>query len=289
VVSTYPYWEYGNKYYVWDTFYKSLELNLKEYIIRNNYHITDKLHIDKNKIINNDVFHSFYIKYIDSFDYENFISIYCRHIDDIIIIPLTDTDKTLLANKFKIRQYREINITNKDFNDLYYRIDKIIHDYSNKWFVRLSSNSAKRDVPITPLDSTLDILDLLTKSKTFYLQEYTVNKASNIILIPYNNIQPSNEFRLFVCNKKITAATQQVWYRKFNYNKAVLNNIIEAINSYSLDDIPSMCVLDTYFDGIKLKLIEINPWICAGSGLYDYDRDHNILFGMVAPQLRIIE
>lgn len=152
------------------------------------------------------------------------------------------------------------------------------------WFVKLSTQSSKHDSNIKGIDTAEGVLDVITNSPTLLKGEWQRrNKSTYIILKPWNSlISDFNEFRLFVWENKITAASQQHWYIWLDLSKEYVNTVINVINDYRHSPkLPSNCVLDVIIlEDATIIIIELNPWICSGSSLFSWAVDYKVLYGL---------
>ena len=167
-----------------------------------------------------------------------------------------------------------------------------------KYFMRLSSTSGKNYQDVRPMCTTEDILSNLIKNKIFVKREYgRKNKDTYLILIPWNDdMDERYEFRIFVKDGKLVAASQQWWSTLFNYTQEEIDIIDKAINNISFlkDIIYQDYIGDVYIDINEkvCKLVEINPYGAhcgAGSSLFNWITDYDILYNKVNdPQLRYL-
>ncbi len=137
-------------------------------------------------------------------------------------------------------------------------------------------------------------LPYLTKSKKFLAQEYTARaKRTCVIAVPWSETISSTkkwEFRLFMRNGSIVAASQQEWNTVFDYTDEDVETILRAIKAIRfLPHLPfKTCVLDTWIEPqtATLNLIEVNPWGPSGSALFHYLADFN---PTTPPELRLLK
>lgn len=236
-----------------------------------------------------------YDAYTFGFDYDNWYSpMIANGPSNVIIVTLTDMEKQILSDAAEIRirknkPYEE----NNGLKSIRERIEKVT-DINKEYFVRLSGTSAKKDfIQLTPLKKSRNIMNHLTGSFSFLSQEYCKKKKTSIIIIPWNNlIKPRQEFRVFICEKKITAISAQRWGRDHTYTIEEANIIEESIcKSNFWHDIPyDSFVADVWvnFEEEKAYLIECNPFgifSASGSALFSWEKNYNILYGKTKPQL----
>ncbi len=95
-----------------------------------------------------------------------------------------------------------------------------------KYFVRLSSTSGKNVKSVRPFSNVNDIISHITSNKLFVEQEYKRDKDSYLVLVPWNdNIDDRYEYRIFVVDGKLTAASQQNCRELYNYTSDELEMI----------------------------------------------------------------
>jgi D123 len=138
----------------------------------------------------------------------------------------------------------------------------------------------------------------LTALDIFVTREYEREKETCLILMPYiMNIDKSNEFRIFVVNNKLTAASPQYWFIHTQYSCEELEAFEEALNNIPfIDSVPyNTFVADVYINvGTKeCHLIELNPFGAqsgAGASFFNWHTDYDILYGKTDkdPELRYL-
>ena len=133
--------------------------------------------------------------------------------------------------------------------------------------------------------------------KEFQHRDFAIQgKDTYIIIRPWNDkINARNEFRLFVVNRKITGASPQKWAQCHNYTEDELDIVEECIlNADLLRFSPyDTFVADVYidFETKKCHLIEFNCFgdhSGAGSSLFNWHTDRNILYGLSQPEIRFL-
>jgi len=159
-----------------------------------------------------------------------------------------------------------------------------------EWFVRMSACSGKRDEPLRPLTSVRAMLDFLTSCRNFYAREFQqADKDSYIVVTPWlgSALQPRLELRLFIHERRLTAASQQHCYSVYRYSERDLTLLKAALSgrdeTHSLQRlIDSVCyssfVADAFIDTTTgaLRLIECNPYgeySGSGGGLFSWVHD----------------
>jgi hypothetical protein len=159
------------------------------------------------------------------------------------------------------------------------------------YFVKVNNVSLKYGVHgVGPYNNIKNVIESSVTCTKWHSPIYpNVNKL-DIYLLPWVTIEPVNEFRVFVCNNKITAISQQNLYVKLYDEQSIqkipenLNIIIEYFNkeintkitwisSYSYD----FAIIDS-----KPYFIEMNCFgkeYAAGSALFHWLLDEDILYG----------
>lgn len=241
-----------------------------------------------------------YQSYLDSFDYNVWYSPdFFEKTNNVEIIDLNPF-KECLRSVAKKRLYHEPYSL-----DALLPLKELISSVISKKyksleiFARLSSTSGKNAVALEPLKTPDDIIRFMIKNKLFYHQEYTQDKPSCLILMPWNNsFDKRYEFRLFVYKRSITGISQQWWQQLFQYSEEELDAIVESINSPEFLKLVSKLpyntlVIDVQVDPLarKCSLIECNPFgehCGAGSSLFNWENDLEILYGKKDPEFRYL-
>ncbi len=160
-----------------------------------------------------------------------------------------------------------------------------------QYFVRLSSTSGKNDTPVRPYSNTQEIISHLQRCKLFRSREYSRDKPSWLILIPWNDtIDARNEFRIFVVDGVLCAASPQYWWETHNYSEDELDTIqsvlADMVHYQFIDNLPFRTfIADVYIDiaNQKMNIIELNPFGAhsgAGSSLFNWENDYPQLHGL---------
>lgn len=159
----------------------------------------------------------------------------------------------------------------------------------DKYFVRLSSTSGKNERSIPHLTNAKDIIKHITGNSLFINQEYNRKKPSWLILIPWNDkIDPRFEFRIFVVNNRLVAASPQRWWELIQHTIEELELFEEAFSNISfinhVHNPYHTFIADVYVDieSKSVKLIELNPFGAhcgAGSSLFNWIGDYDLLHG----------
>ncbi len=221
----------------------------------------------------------------------------------VILVTLSNEEKSILNDVTTDR----ISVTppkpyveNLELKQLRKRIESII-DKKQSYFIKLSGTSSKKDEPPVSLVKSRSMMDYLTRSFCFLSQEYCqMNKKTSIVFVPWNDaITPKSEFRVFVCNRHVTAVTQQRWSRDFAYTDQEVQVIETSImNSKFWINLPyEDVVADVYvdFNTQTAHLIECNPFGIFGpsaSGLFSWKFDDHILYftkPSQVPELRLVK
>jgi hypothetical protein len=168
-----------------------------------------------------------------------------------------------------------------------------------EYFVRLSGTSGKNEKPIRPFKYADDIIDHLARVELFRTREYERNKDTFLVLIPWNDaIDPRCEFRIFVVDNKLTAASPQRYWEHHQHSALELEAFETALNNIAfIGKVPYQTfVADVYIDVETsiCHLIELNPFGAhcgAGASFFNWIDDYNLLYGLEPqpqPQLRYL-
>jgi len=139
-------------------------------------------------------------------------------------------------------------------------------------------------------------LKMITESLVSSVSGHTPIKddttSITLYLLPFIGIKDHEEFRVFVCDKKITAISQQNLYSNVFKNipnhKELIEKYINIILKYFESDIKNILPYNdfTYDFAIlgedKPFFIEPNSFgkeYAAGSSLFHWERDYGILYG----------
>lgn len=209
-----------------------------------------------------------------------------------VLIDLSSDDvKSLISYKFD--------------NILLDKIDnaiKTLTSYQNdKVFVKLYSVSPKDEFS-EPDDLTVkksfEVLKLLTNSRRTY-NSLCNNIKSGIMLREYiPNLDSNNEFRLFIFGYNLRAISQYKCYdliEKYQ-NVTLRSHIYDLICKWWYDVNKKFTFSDfvadiVFLDNDEIKLIEINsygPGLLAGSALYNWVVDYDILHYSAKPDIRFL-
>jgi len=232
-----------------------------------------------------------YHAYIDGFDYHVWYSPYIPNgPQSVKLIHIPDTTKKVLLQMHDTRKY----IPNVHLSKLERKIQK--HMMPNtSYFVRLSSTSGKNEKSVEPFDSPYKIIMHLSSVKLFVDQEFKRDKDTYLILVPWQNkIDTRNEFRIFIHNKKLVAASPQKYWELNQHSQEELEAIEYALTYIKFIDQVSYdtFVADVYID-IETRicqLIELNPFGAhsgAGASLFNWETDYDLLHGKNHDQIEL--
>jgi len=167
------------------------------------------------------------------------------------------------------------------------QIDNLLEGKQQRYFARLSSTSGKAYCPIKPYTSSKQIVSLLQSCKLYADKEYKrKDKPTYLILMPWNDvIDARNEFRLFVVNRRVTAASPQRWGEVHNYSEEELDSFQEILsNPEFVQHVPyATFIADVYISSHQqCHLIELNafgPHSGVSSSLFHWIEDYDLLHG----------
>lgn len=164
------------------------------------------------------------------------------------------------------------------------QIESMIEE-DKQYFVRLSSTSGKNYTPLRPYTSANQIVSLLSTCKAYVDKEYKRNKPTYLILVPWNDsIDSRNEFRMFVVNRRVTAASPQRWGEIHNYSQDELEEFQDVLSNASfIQHVPhATFVADVYIAKQQCHLIELNAFGAhsgVSSSLFHWVEDFDLLHG----------
>ncbi|CAF0881187.1 unnamed protein product [Adineta ricciae] len=286
VMSVAPIRELNGDIIIWRPFFQSLRQSVLDYLTTRQYEVKDDFTFPYTpQTPTSDGFNNLLILYHESFDYQH------HHDEKTMglanIIPIPNKHKGEMGEITLIRMQTDRSITNfleRDAIEYLLPLIRAAMVSHPAWFVKLSAQSSKHDFSIKSVQTAEDVLNVITNSPTLYKVEWQHrNKPTYIILKPWNSsITKQNEFRLFIWLNKVTAATQQHWYAELDHSQEYIDTVVNTINNYEHSPkLPSICVLDVVIleDGTMI-IIELNPWISSGGGLFDYTMDYKVLYGL---------
>lgn len=174
----------------------------------------------------------------------------------------------------------------------------------SKFFVRLDDCSPKDNNGLRPLRTGREILSAILGSKRCMLRiEYAHRERlpyiKLILKLWRTDINPGNEFRVFVQEGDITAVSQYHWYEDSGWgvepkksNIPVVMKGIQDLFNILKPYLPfRSCVYDTHVkfledsdgDSVLVELVEFNPFgahISSGSALFHWVRDFDLMNGI---------
>lgn len=220
-----------------------------------------------------------------------------------LVIQMTGEEKEKLANLTKQRLHHAKSFCDIDQTGIF-NLKKKIENAMSKcpelgFFMRLSGTSGKNEKSVEPISSVDQAIANLTSNILFLHQEYERSeKTTCIILRPWiDKIEKKNEFRVFVHNGTITGVSQQHWKELFCYSEEELKAVQVAVSNapfFKPGRAPyHSFVADVWvsFEDSKCHLIEYNPFGAhcgAGSALFEWQADYEILYGMQEPEFRFL-
>lgn len=220
-----------------------------------------------------------------------------------IVINLDKQDFSWIREASQIGQFTGMFPTafTEDLDDMllkYKHLNDTLFYNGCQYFVRTDDVSLKTGIygagPYSDLKSI--VISIITSSHDHSPVSCIKENKMKLYLLPWMNIDMSKEFRVFVCNDKITCISQQRWYEenKFLNNfqveerEIIIISIINKIESYFKSKIVKEIIhihnytIDICFlDDDLLYFIEINPFgkeYCAGSSLFHWIIDEEILY-----------
>lgn len=227
-----------------------------------------------------------YTAYITAFDYNKWWTE--QLCPGVKLLKVNDDLKHFIVKNQTDLLSSRINIDSADLLKTLLNELKEIMIPGQEYFMKLSGTSGKNEKSLSPLTSPHDVVKRMLSIRQFYTQEYSSLKDTFIVLLPWNdNINCRNEFRLFIVDKRIVAASPQKWWEDHHYSYQEIRNIelslssaVVVLNNITYND----CVADVYIDLDKgvLHIIELNPFgaFCgAGSSLFNWNKDYNQLNG----------
>jgi hypothetical protein len=169
-------------------------------------------------------------------------------------------------------------------------IDECIHKgTSTSYFIRLSSTSGKNEKPVRPFTNSQDIISHLLSMKIFESREYErENKDTYLIIMPWlTHIDPRFEFRIFVVNNKLTAASPQYWFEHHQHTSDELEAFEYALKNIKfINNAPYNTFVADVHINVETKtchLIELNPFGAhsgAGASFFNWCDDYDLLHGL---------
>lgn len=165
------------------------------------------------------------------------------------------------------------------------------HFDGTNYFVKVNNVSLKYGCHgVGPYNNIKNIIESSVSCIEGHTPIYSDVKKLDIYLLPWVNIEPVNEFRVFVCSNKITAISQQNLYLKL-YDEEDILKIPEKLNiivDYFNKEIkPKITWLSSYC--YDFAIVDDKPYFielgcfgkeyAAGSALFHWLLDEDILYG----------
>ena len=250
----------------------------KKYFNIQNITLVDKL--PSNVTRKSYEFREMYNQYLNYYDYANDMKIIGNDVK-IVKIPFNVLTEIFQTNTISIYTKRD---------EWYKELEGAINSYNNKCFVRGERVSAKNDSGkkiITSAEECLLYLGTSNDIQKSLCNMKSMSEISSIVdtyiaVMPWNeNINLSNEFRIFVLDGKIRAISQQKWYVYAGLTRERITNITSDLFAGTMkivDKLPYLdSSLDVWIDNNKeVHLIEVNPggqWCCSASMLFNWTDD----------------
>lgn len=162
-----------------------------------------------------------------------------------------------------------------------------------RWFIRFEGRSPKDGRWEFPMISAEDTIEqIITSSRALYA--LTCEHSNKLYFIEFKDSwQEHHEFRVFICNNKITAISQ--YYTKHTYYKhysdiMLKQIVVDILDYYSLNTLTPNCTMDVcyIFETREIELIEIGSFgytSPTGSALFDWIHDYFKLYGIIIDQI----
>jgi hypothetical protein len=164
-----------------------------------------------------------------------------------------------------------------------------------KCFARMERCSLKDGcLGAGPFFSSKDIVSGLCTSFRCYKQMLKNREKEKLFILPWNDmIQERDEFRVFVCDKRITAISQYNIHEDYGLKHTdlfKLAKIIIDLVKYKviniINSLPPSFTVDVFISDIdnlsNNMIIEVNSFgkeLAAGSCLFNWTKDHAQLYG----------
>lgn len=227
-----------------------------------------------------------------------------------LLVELTHSEVSALIELKKKRdnvtvdKYGKYSGSEIIINTLNALIDKIQNAFANKplkgpIFVRLNSLSPKSPHNKIKIQTgwITKMFDLLIDSLRTY-ETLSLPMDHSIMIRQWEQIDPANEFRCFVYKNRLTAISQYHcynYYKKLQGREEEIRDVIYRFYLKIFQHLPyEDCVIDVILctnTELNVKIIEFNSFGSdgmAGSGLYNWARDKNILYATHGkPDIRI--
>ena len=162
---------------------------------------------------------------------------------------------------------------------LIFELDEIIKHFPQGAFVKTQCKSSKNDGCLKPVYNSMNVIEMLIQSKDM------INNIKRLYFSSWNyDIEPKNEYRVFIHHGQIVAISQQLWYKNVSNDNSISeygSSIISWFHNNQKNIPYKDTVMDVYVDDyFKTYLIECNPsglWSSSGSALFHWIDDYDIL------------
>ena len=174
-------------------------------------------------------------------------------------------------------------------------LKRVCSNQAIEYFIRLSGTSGKNEKPVRPFKNADDIIKHLATVELFKVREYNRDKETVLVMIPWNDsIDPRCEFRIFVVNGKLTAASPQRFWELHQHSSEELEAFEKALNNITfIGKVPyDTFVADVYInvETSTCHLIELNPFGAhsgAGASFFNWIDDFEVLYGRNTAQAEL--
>lgn len=213
------------------------------------------------------------------------------HLKEHKVISIDKSNFKWIVDAANIGQHtaKVSKLHQEEFNEL---ISMDTSDIFNgeKYFVRINNVSCKYGMNgLKPYTNFKSIIESMLTSIPSHRGISSNMKELNIYLIPWVTISNFNEFRVFVCENRITAISQQDCYNVNTLDVETIQKYAETLCKYIQEKlIPEFRTIKNYSIDIAILedgscyFIELNSFGCcysAGSSLFHWIDDWKILYG----------
>ena len=227
-----------------------------------------------------------YLKYTAQTDLCNWINLFPeKQILHVVDFNQYETKILYESTLIGISTGRIPNMYKEELEEIQNKIPK---DISNLFF-RFEHSSSKDGVgKIGPFKNSKDVIMNIITSKRAMRCLKGQNKSRLYFFEFRKDWKPQNEFRVFVCESKVTAISQYSMYTNFELDKIfdlerlgenIVNFCYLVLSKINLTSV----VIDVIVNDNKIELVELNPFgteYSSGSALFHWIRDHDILYGL---------
>lgn len=220
--------------------------------------------------------------------------------DKYVVVTFSSSEVALLKSMMDLcRLKNEISLIHKeDIDDIvkkYAGIDELLKEGK---FVRTENVSLKYGKNgIGPYTNLFKVIESILTSPDGHCPLYPTSTSLKLYILPWISINKFREFRVFVCNNKLTAISQQHLYESNELLKSLdeehkmctIIQWIDIIVGYFNDVIKSTIThVSSYvydfaiLDDNSPYFIEINPFgkeYSSGSSLFHWILDEDELYG----------